>query len=91
MANPKILDAYLRHRVLTDLAEVGVEMDEIGSLADVETDEEEILRPVIDDLDDTALRHFVEAQWEENVYEATVPLWNAFDQRVVNVEIEDVG
>lgn len=91
MENPEVLDAYLRFRVLTNMAEGGIDTKDINSLTDVETDEVNILRLIIENLDDKILRHFTEANWVENVFEATVPLWNAFMDKMVGLSIEEMG
>jgi len=89
LEQPEVLDAYLRFLVLEKVAE-DFELTAMANRLGVPLEHAEILRPVLEELDETASRHFEEAGWHENAYEATVPLYDAFREKLTEVSLEEV-
>ena len=88
--HPEVLEAYMRFRALTRLEDEVFDVKHIAEQGGVVCDGAQILAPVLDALDEDARRHFTQAQMEKGEYEGLVPFWEAFAERLVNVEIKEV-
>ena len=91
LANPDVLDEYVRYRLLVALEADGVYVEPLSELTSISREEEEILAPVLSELSDEATRHFREARIEEDPFEALMPLSEAFAEKLVGARLEEVG
>jgi len=90
LEHPEVLDAYLRYRVLEKLEAEGISMEAITDKMGVKADENAILQPLLDELPPEAIVHFVDADWNEDAYSASIPLFDAFKGRMVGARMEKV-
>ena len=90
LENPDVLDAYLRYRVLEKLEAEGISVEEMASKMGMAADENAILQPLLDKLSPEAIVHFVDADWNEDAYSASIPLFDAFKGRMIEARLEEV-
>lgn len=88
--HPEVLDAYLLYRILADLAADGISAEELAGRMEMEVGEYAILQPLFEELDAATIIHFIDADWNEDAYSATVPLYDAFKEKMVGVSLEEV-
>lgn len=91
LENPEVLNAYLRYRVLEKLEAEGISVEEMAGKMGMEADENEILKPLLEELPPEAVVHFVDADWNEDAYSASVPLFDAFKGKMVGARMEEIG
>ena len=86
---PDVLARYMRYRALT-MMDTPPGVQEIAERVGIEPDPEEILASTLSMLDEDALQHFTDAAVGDRFYEALVPFWAAFYEKLVDVKLEEV-
>ena len=89
LEHPEVLDAYLQCRILADLEARCINMEDIAERIGIESSEKEILKPLLKELSAETIVHFIDAGWEEDTYSATIPLADAFKEKMVGVYLEE--
>ena len=80
----------MRYRALT-MMDTPPRVQQIADQVGVESDPEVILASTLGELDEDTRQHFLDAGMGEQFYEALVPFWAAFSEKLVDINLEELS